>query len=197
MPHCHGNSIGKNSTQKPISSWHKWNTALKSGKQNTQKQCSISRPTDMAHMLLQSTVMAMFKLLCYPFAVKTHLCWEQRRKKTTLLTPNCTAHSGHYNLGNMLPSCKSLTPGCNWTFYLHYFQDHLHWYQPARSLRSTGEARQKGSSVKEARLIGTTVRVFLVVAHLLWNALLIEACTAPSLMCFRKEGEKGAFSAGF
>uniref|UniRef100_A0A803TL80 Reverse transcriptase domain-containing protein n=1 Tax=Anolis carolinensis TaxID=28377 RepID=A0A803TL80_ANOCA len=67
-----------------------------------------------------------------------------------------------------------------------YLSEHISSYEPARSLRSSGEALLSVPPASQARLVGTRDRAFSVVAPRLWNTLPTNIRQAPTLLGFRK-----------
>lgn len=66
-------------------------------------------------------------------------------------------------------------------------------HQPSRVLRSAGEALPTMPSIKEARLMGASVRAFSVVAPLLFSSPLLEAHVAPARLVARRRVQMGLF----
>nr|XP_060618433.1 uncharacterized protein LOC132767443 [Anolis sagrei ordinatus] len=78
-----------------------------------------------------------------------------------------------------------------------YLSERISAYQPARTLRSSGEALLSIPPASQVRLAGTRDRAFSVVAPRLWNALPIEIRSASSLMAFRKKLKTWMFEQAF
>uniref|UniRef100_A0A803SUT5 Reverse transcriptase domain-containing protein n=1 Tax=Anolis carolinensis TaxID=28377 RepID=A0A803SUT5_ANOCA len=66
-----------------------------------------------------------------------------------------------------------------------YLRDRISPYEPACSLRSSGEALLSLPPPSQSRLEGTRERAFSVVAPQLWNSLPREIRQAPTLLSFR------------
>uniref|UniRef100_A0A803TMD6 Reverse transcriptase domain-containing protein n=1 Tax=Anolis carolinensis TaxID=28377 RepID=A0A803TMD6_ANOCA len=78
-----------------------------------------------------------------------------------------------------------------------YLSDRLSPYEPARSLRSSGEALLSLPPPSQARLVGMRERAFSVVAPRLWNSLPREIRQAPTLVAFRKSLKTWLFTQAF
>ncbi|XP_062830654.1 uncharacterized protein LOC134297353 [Anolis carolinensis] len=78
-----------------------------------------------------------------------------------------------------------------------YLRDRISPYEPARSLRSWGEALLSLPPPSQSRLVGTRVRAFSVVAPRLWNSLPREIRQVPTLLSFWKSLKTWLFQKAF
>uniref|UniRef100_A0A803TXH6 Reverse transcriptase domain-containing protein n=1 Tax=Anolis carolinensis TaxID=28377 RepID=A0A803TXH6_ANOCA len=78
-----------------------------------------------------------------------------------------------------------------------YLCDRFCPYEPARSLRSSGEALLSFPSLLQAQLAGTREKAFSVVAPQLWNSLPREIRLAPTLSAFIKQLKTWLFQCAF
>uniref|UniRef100_A0A803T068 Reverse transcriptase domain-containing protein n=1 Tax=Anolis carolinensis TaxID=28377 RepID=A0A803T068_ANOCA len=78
-----------------------------------------------------------------------------------------------------------------------YLRDRISPYEPARPLRSSGEALLSLPPTSQLRLVGTRERAFSAVAPRLWNSLPREIRQAPTLLSFRKSLKTWLFQKAF
>nr|XP_060615104.1 uncharacterized protein LOC132764950 [Anolis sagrei ordinatus] len=78
-----------------------------------------------------------------------------------------------------------------------YLSERISTYEPARTLRSSGEALLSVPPASQARLAGTRDRAFSVVAPRLWNALPVDIRQAPSLLVFRRRVKTWLYEQAF